>query len=263
MQERHSDRQSYFNEQALTTKRYVIPFIQEICRINAETTILEIGCGEGGNLMPFVEMGCERVVGVDINKGKIDNAKAFFKEVENTNNLELVVEDIYNADNLGKFDLIIMRDVLEHIYDQEKFMTHVKRYLKTDGKFFLGFPPWQNPFGGHQQMARNKWVSKMPFIHLLPYKLYRFLLKKAGETQGRINDLIEIKDTQISIEQFERIIKKAGYHTEKRTFYFINPNYEIKFNLKPRVQSKFISSLPYLRNFFITTNYYVLSLKLI
>lgn len=101
----------------------------------------------------------------------------------------------------------------------------------------------------------------MPFIHLLPYSLYRFVLKKAGEPQGRIDDLIEIKDTRISIEKFERIIKKAGYYKEKRTFYFINPNYEIKFNLKPRIQTKLISSIPFFRNFFITTNYYVLSLK--
>lgn len=261
MQERHFDRLSYFNEQALTTKKYVIPYIQDICNVNTNTTVLEIGCGEGGNLKPFVELGCKRVVGVDMNKGKIDNAKVFFNEISNANNLELIVKDIYNAEDIGKFDLIIMRDVLEHIYDQEKFMTHVKRYLKPNGKFFLGFPPWQNPFGGHQQMAHNKWVSKMPFIHLLPYNLYRFVLKKAGEPQGRIDDLIEIKDTRISIEKFERIIKKAGYHKEKRTFYFINPNYEIKFNLKPRVQTKLISSIPFFRNFFITTNYYVLSLE--
>ena len=46
---------------------------------------------------------------------------------------------------------------------------------------------------------------------------------------------------------------------DKRTFYLVNPNYEAKFGLKPRTQSRLISSIPYLRNFLITTNYYLIS----
>lgn len=261
MQERHQDRLAYFNEQVYTTEKFVLPLIQRSIAVDRKTEVLEIGCGEGGNLKPFVDKGCKRVVGVDMSEYRINLAKDFLSNCANYKNVELVVSDIYDADEIGQFDVIIMRDVLEHIFDQSKFMGFVKKFLKPGGKFYLGFPPWQNPFGGHQQIAQSKWLSKTPFIHLLPKRMYKYTLEKAGEIPRFVNELMNVKETGITIEQFEKIIKKEGYQKEQRVFYFINPNYEVKFKLKPRVQSPFISSIPYIRNFFITTNYYVLSLK--
>jgi cyclopropane fatty-acyl-phospholipid synthase-like methyltransferase len=69
MQERHSNRKRYFNEQGLTTAKYVIPYISDLIAITPETTVLEIGCGEAGNLKPFLDMGC-RCVGIDISEGR-------------------------------------------------------------------------------------------------------------------------------------------------------------------------------------------------
>ena len=154
-----------------------------------------------------------------------------------------------------------MRDVLEHIHDQVKFMNYVKRFLKPEGFFFLGFPPWQNPFGGHQQMCKSGFLSKLPWFHLLPGKLYPWTLKVFGESQLTIDSLIEIKDTRINIEKFRRIVKKEKYQILREDFWLINPNYEIKFGMKPRKMNRFVSGIPVLRNFFITTNYYILSYK--
>jgi SAM-dependent methyltransferase len=262
MQERHLDKEKYFNEQVITTQKYVIPFLNELMDINENTSVLEIGCGEAGNLKPFLNIGCKRVVGVDLSEHKVGKAKEFFSTHPNKNNLELLVEDIYNvANTLGQFDLIIARDVIEHIHGQERFLKVVKNNLSPEGKFFLGFPPWYNPFGGHQQMCENKFLSKMPFFHILPIPLYRNILKIFGEKESRVNELLEIKETGITIERFEKILKKAGYKRDKRTFYLINPNYETKFGLKPKEQLKLLSTIPFLRNFYITANYYVISNK--
>jgi hypothetical protein len=84
-------------------------------------------------------------------------------------------------------------------------------------------------------------------------------LKAFGESDATIKGLLEIKETGISIERFEQILKHENYKTEKRVFYFINPNYETKFGIKPRKQIKLISSIPWLRNFFTTAMYYVVS----
>ena len=140
-----------------------------------------------------------------------------------------------------------------------KFMGFVKQFLKAEGKFFLAFPPWQNPFGGHQQICQSKILSKLPYFHLLPNFIYKLILK--GENEARIKELLFVKETGISIERFERIIKKENYNIDKRTFYFINPNYETKFGLKPREQNRLISSIPWVRNFFTTAMYYVISGK--
>lgn len=259
MQERHTDRKRYFTEQGITVEKYVIPLLSNYINIDKNTSVLEIGCGEGGNLSPFMNLGCNKIVGIDLSEGKIKNAKSFFKDHPNAKNIEFIHNDIYNMEALGEFDIILTRDVLEHIHGQERFMQFVKKFLKPGGLFFLGFPPWYNPFGGHQQICENKMLSKLPYFHILPSPLYRFILKSFGESKAKIENLMEVKETGITIERFEKIIRKTGYKKVKRIFYFINPNYEVKFGLKPRKQNILFSSIPYFRNFIITTNYYLVT----
>ena len=259
MQERHINRQQYFEEQAQTTKKFVIPYLSGLLEFTSDTEILEIGCAEAGNLKPFLDLGC-KCTGIDISCGRIELAQKFYENHPKKGNLTLICEDIYKVDPDGKkYDLIVMRDVIEHIPNQEKFLGFAKKFLKNDGKFFLAFPPWQNPFGGHQQITRSKLLSKLPYFHLFPKSVYQFILKSFGEKERRIEELLDIKATGISIERFERILKKENYTVNKRTFYFINPNYETKFKLKPRRQIKLITAIPGLRNFFTTAMYYVIS----
>ncbi len=264
MQDRHLDREKYFWEQEFTFEKYVRPFISEVKSINEQTSVLEIGCGEGGNLAPFHKAGCKRIVGIDISKGKIENANKFFSKMKNRNNIEFINDDIFNINvvDIGQFDIIITKDVLEHIQGHEKFILFVKKIMKPDGIFFLGFPPWHSPFGGHQQICKNKFLSKLPYFHILPKPIYLFILKLFGEKESKIKALLEIRDTRITIEIFERIIRRNNYTIDKKVLYFINPNYEIKFGLKPIKAGKLISSLPFIRNFFITTNYYVISMNI-
>lgn len=260
MQERHTNRTRYFKEQKITTEKYVIPFIKEVVNINQDTTVLEVGCGEGGNLLPFMLLGCKKIVGVDISKGKIDNAREYFSKFKNNNYIELINDDIYNINDIGLFDIIIIRDVLEHIHNQNRFMHFIKNFIKSNSRIFIGFPPWYNPFGGHQQICESKILSKTPFFHILPKFIYVFILKVFGESNTKVNNLIEIKQTGISIERFEKILKKENYKKDKRIFYFISPNYKTKFNLTPRKAGILISSIPFVRNFFITTNFYLISM---
>lgn len=258
MQKRHKNKEQYFNEQGLTSKKFVVPFISDLVKLDKKSAILEIGCAEAGNLKPFVDMGC-KATGIDISCTRIELAKEYYKNHIKRQNLTLICEDIYKVNPDKKYDAIIMRDVIEHIPNQEKFMAFVKNFLKADGKFFLAFPPWQNPFGGHQQVCKSKILSVLPWFHLFPRSIFTFILKTFGESEATIQGLLEIKDTGISIERFERILKKENYKIDKRVYYFINPNYETKFGLKPRKQIKLISSIPWIRNFFTTAMYYVVS----
>jgi SAM-dependent methyltransferase len=260
MQERHKDRKRYFEEQVYTTERHVIPFIHDFLPVTGALSVLEIGCGEGGNMQPFLDLGC-KVVGIDLNAKQIENAKNYFADHPNQANLTLILRDIYEMqpDELGEFDLIIMRDVIEHIHNQEKFMAYVKRFLKPNGKFFLGFPPWYMPFGGHQQIAKHKYLSKLPYFHLLPMPIYNALLKSCGEGDKVRTELLEIKTTGISIERFRRILRTERYKIDREVLYLLNPNYEIKFNLKPKVQYGIIEKIPFFRNFFTSCCYYLIS----
>ncbi|MDX8338067.1 class I SAM-dependent methyltransferase [Draconibacterium sp. IB214405] len=258
MQKRHKNKWQYFNEQAQTTQKYVIPYIEQHLQLSTDTTVLEIGCGEGGNLLPFVDMGC-KVTGIDLSKGKIDKGNEFYQSHKNLSKLTLIADNIYNRNDLGKFDLIILRDVIEHIPDQNFFMEYFKCFFHAKSIVFFGFPPWQNPFGGHQQICNSRILSKMPYFHMLPVPVYKGVLKLFGEPQSKIKGLLEIKKTGISIERFESITKTNNYNTLNKTLFFINPNYEVKFKLQPRKQSKFVASIPWFRNFFTTCAYYLLN----
>ena len=260
MQKRHTDPLQYLNEQIVSTQKYVVPFIQNVKPVMSGMQVLEIGCGEAGNLKPFLDMGCI-CTGVDYSIPKIEKGKAFFSTHPNASNITLISDDIYKTNEFqAKFDIIIVRDVIEHIHDQNKFLGLMKNLLTADGVAFFAFPPWQNPFGGHQQICENKILSALPYYHLLPAMIYKFILKIFGESDGKIASLLEIKETGISLERFEKLVAKNNYKQIQRTLYLINPNYEIKFGLKPRVLSG-IFAVPYFRNFITTCGYYLITIQ--
>ena len=58
MFEFHADRKRYFDIQVLNAEKYVIPFIEEKFPIAGGMRVLEIGCGEGGVLKAFINIGC-------------------------------------------------------------------------------------------------------------------------------------------------------------------------------------------------------------
>jgi 2-polyprenyl-3-methyl-5-hydroxy-6-metoxy-1,4-benzoquinol methylase len=261
MQERHSNRERYFKEQQLVTERYVIPYINQVFQINPTMTVAEIGCGEAGNLKPFLDMGC-KVFGIDIALHKIENAKRFYENHPFKKNLNLIAADVYDVQlaDIDKLDLVIMRDTIEHIPNQELFIAKLKKFLKSDGKIFFAFPPWRMPFGGHQQVCENKLLANMPYLHLLPRALFVSVLKIFGESSNKHVGLLEIRDTQISINRFHAILKNNNLSIIRQDYYLINPNYEIKFKLKMRKLPAFLN-IPYLRDFFTTTCYCIVGLE--
>lgn len=261
MHERQTNRAKYFQEQVYTTEKYVIPYIQQVKPVDASTKVLEIGCGEGGNLKPFLDMGCV-VTGIDLSEYKIGNAHTFFEYHPNKHHLHLLSQDIYeiSEDADFTFDLIILRDTIEHIPDQDRIMDRMKTFLKPGGVIFFAFPPWRMPFGGHQQVCRNKILSALPYFHLLPRFLYKWLLRLGGESAALIQGLMEVRDTGISIGRFQKILKEQHWSVLKQTYYLINPNYEIKFGLKQRVVPALIN-IPIIRDFYVTALYCVVSPK--
>lgn len=236
-----------------------MPFVSKTKTLGNDIRIMEIGCGEGGVLVPFMEAGCY-CVGVDLNPIRIDIANGFLKDEVAVGKMRFLYKNVYDADFLeefkGYFDVIILKDAIEHIPEQEQFIPYLKNFLRAEGQIFFGFPPWYMPFGGHQQVCRNKVASVLPWYHILPKPLYKGILKVFGEGKGVVDELMEIKDTQITIERFERIAKKSGLRVLNKQHYLINPIYKYKFGLQPRKQTPIISAIPYVRDFLTTCVYY-------
>ena len=257
MQARHTDRYQYFKEEGQTTEKYFMPYIEQWGGGERPATVLEVGCGEGGNLLPFAIRGCD-VTGVDMCEGRIAEAQDFFERAGAKG--RFICSDILKLRGEGRmYDLIIIHDVVEHIKDKAGMMAALKTFLAPQGVVFVAFPAWQMPFGGHQQIASSKTISHLPFIHLLPKAVYRKMMMWCGEKKGTINELMSIKETRCTIEMFNDTARQTGYKIENRQLYFINPHYETKFGLRPRKLSKAISHIPVVRDFFSTSCFYILS----
>lgn len=257
MQNRHKDRRIYFRELADTSRKYYIPYLEKYIKVSPSLRILEIGCGEGGNLLPFAQLGCT-VKGIDISKSRIEQAGIFFRDagVKGT----FISSDIFKMNDINpEYDIVMIHDVIEHIHDKLGFISIAKRFLAENGIMFIGFPAWQMPFGGHQQIVNNRIVSKLPYIHLLPKPCYRLFLKAFKTPKERIDELLDIKECGTTIEMFRKLSSQANMRIVDETMFLINPHYEVKFNLHPRKLSSVVSHIPYIRNFFTTSVFYILA----
>ena len=254
MQKRHTDREMYFEEQSRTAAQYYWPYLRKhgITRLRK---VLEIGCGEGGNLLPFAQAGC-RVYGIDLCHERIMQAREFFQR--RGLNPVLRVGDAVTYDwGKERFDLILLDDVIEHVPDKEGLLRKMHDLLAPNGIAFVGFPAWQMPFGGHQQIASGR-LSLCPWIHLLPVSLYKKMLRWCGETEETVTELLSIKETRCTIEMFQHLVYKSGFQVAQHTLFLINPHYHTKFGLRPVVLPAFWARLPWVRNFYCSGTFYLL-----
>ncbi len=257
MQERHNNRKLYFHELAETCTNYFIPYISRWHEVKAGMRVMEIGCGEGGNLLPFARLGCN-VTGVDIASCRIEEARRFFTAEQARG--KFIAQDIFKLQEPGQqYDIIICHDVLEHIGNKGLLLRRIAGFLSQGGIIFMSFPAWQMPFGGHQQICRNRILSHLPFIHLLPEVMYRALIRLAGEDEACLGELLSIRRTRITVEAFERLAKRKGLTVRDRTLYLVNPHYKVKFGLKPRQLRRPVSGIPYLRDVLCSSCFYILS----
>jgi hypothetical protein len=64
MGNRYQDRHQYFDELVETSTAFYVEYICRFMPIAEGIRVLEVGCGVGGNLLPFALIGC------DVNYGK-------------------------------------------------------------------------------------------------------------------------------------------------------------------------------------------------
>jgi cyclopropane fatty-acyl-phospholipid synthase-like methyltransferase len=149
MFEFHTDKKRYFEIQLENAEEYVIPFIETKFNVTTGTRVLEIGCGEGGVLSAFIKRGCIGV-GVELHEQRLQLARELLKDEIESGKISFIAKDIYQVtleEIGGRFDLIVMKDVIEHIFDQKKLLQRLHDLLLPQGVIFFGFPPWQMPFG--------------------------------------------------------------------------------------------------------------------
>jgi SAM-dependent methyltransferase len=256
----HLDADLYFDQQRENALASILPFVDAHVDLTPGCRVLEIGCGAGGVLKAFAERGAT-VTGVDFHGPSIEYARRRFGVELAGGEWRFELRDVYDVDPAeleGRFDLIVMKDTIEHIHDQRRLLARLDRFLAPSGAVFLAFPPWRMPFGGHQQICEHRLLMRLPYVHLLPRGAYAALLRRCGESQETVEALLEIKETGISIARFEREASATGHRIADRRLYLINPMYRYRYDLEPRVQYAALAAVPVLRDFLTTSAYYLL-----
>ena len=105
--------------------------LKENLQINNYKKVLEIGCGPGGILKYFNDMGHD-VLGLDYDNNYSSEIKKKNINFENRDFLE----DNFN----DKYDLIILSHVIEHFTDLDKIINKLKKLLNPNGVLYILTP---------------------------------------------------------------------------------------------------------------------------
>lgn len=113
--------------------------------VKPNTKVLDIGCGRGEMVFFAAKHGAE-AVGIDYSKSSMELARVAWnkqskKVQDKTKFLHMDAKNLKFNDNF--FDLIIMTDVVEHLYPEELDLSfkEIKRVLKSNGKLIIHTAP--------------------------------------------------------------------------------------------------------------------------
>ena len=168
-QKDYSDWPEYYYQYQLTlAKEHYIPYLINNDVSLSNISIIDVGCGNGGFISAFPDTS---------NKTGIEIKEFPWKDLKNST---FQVHNVLTQDNskfIKKYDLVIIRDVIEHIdlKYKEVFIDTIKSFLKENGKILVTFPPYFSPFGLHQQVLMKSFLKKIPFLSILPFSFIRIL----------------------------------------------------------------------------------------
>ena len=118
-----------------------IAFYEEVaerCAARRPQRVVDVGCGTGDLLGLLVERTTpppELVVGIDHSRAGIDRARAALPDAR------WLVADLYSLPpDLGRFDLVLCTEVLEHVHDAQAAVDVLCRLCAQDGVVAITVP---------------------------------------------------------------------------------------------------------------------------
>jgi SAM-dependent methyltransferase len=96
-----------------------------VTNLGTNTRLLDYGCGEGQFVDQLRKAGAKTICGLDPMRVS-DNSRKIYNEISQL--------------PLGFFDVIFMRDVLEHLTDIDQTMTTIRSLLRPGGKVLIETP---------------------------------------------------------------------------------------------------------------------------
>ncbi|MDC3200264.1 class I SAM-dependent methyltransferase [Porticoccaceae bacterium] len=132
--DKYFDEIDEFSEEENYFMRVLDDVIPKLKNLNSK--ILDVGCGTGLFMMPLVKAG-HSLFGVDGASNYIDRAiRRGYKGVKVVADLNVCALPEENE----SFDMIVCKDVFEHLLNPTHALSEISRVLKKDGLFLLHVP---------------------------------------------------------------------------------------------------------------------------
>ena len=231
--------EKHFLEQEKHTESYLIPYLKEHIPNFQKMKILEVGCAEAGFVKYLHNMGCD-ITGLELEESRVEIAQKYAPETK------VLVGDITNPEVINKlestFDLIVMRDVIEHIEDRDAVFSNLNKLLNENGYVYITFPPRFSAFAGHQQNGKTI-LRNIPFLQLLPDRIIKTCGKILNENKKIIQHIITNYKIGLSIQSFENYCKKYGFNFIIKELFLLRPVFKVRFGL-PTIK---FPDIPFLR----------------
>ncbi len=243
--ERHPRTRRNFRMQYRLSKHTLIPWLEQLRALPARASVCEIGCGEGGVIAAFAEYGCAYTLGTDIEGALLDQvSRPLLSElglsVEVTTHD--VIGDAIPEQWKERFDVVVLRDVIEHLHDPAAAMKAIRRIMKPSATLMLTFPPYTSPFGGHQQLLGTP-LGKVPFIHLLPTRLFDRVIRSGDiVNQEEVRRLHKIR---CSVQSVITAARDVGLQVLSERYFGLRPVFRWKYNMPiPTMEITALRRLP-------------------
>jgi len=126
--------------------------------------VLDAGCGAGEYVEAFVARGAD-AVGIEFSAEKVRAYRARHPDSPRVTRGELTAVPLPD----GRFDLVLLNEVLEHTPDETGTLAEMRRLLKPDGVLVVFSPNRLFPFETHGVSLRGSGRALSPWVPGLPY----------------------------------------------------------------------------------------------
>jgi len=172
-------------------------------------TVIDLGCGPGDLISNIARYYPDKFyTGVDINEPFIKIAK---EQNKAQNNCEFVCADLYEFAK-GQYDIVILRAVLQHLNDPDRFMKRLPDLLHNNSVVLLNDTPNENFIESSPSIPAFDDFYKKLQVSQRDKGGNRNCLKELEDNLERYNfKLIEAYDQTIPITTEENRLKIIQY----------------------------------------------------